>query len=81
MLCVRTTFTSRTRSLGRLFLGPSAIKSTLALRTTDCVTVATLQAKYKNSEPITAVTAYDYPSAKQVRSLKCAVNITDFVLG
>ena len=43
------------------------------LRTHSRVTVKSLQEKYQQGQPITAVTAYDYPSAVHV---SCRVNIS-----
>lgn len=41
-------------------------QSTIAFGAVEKFTVASLKAKYEKAVPITAVTAYDFPSAKQV---------------
>ncbi len=45
-------------------------QSTIAFGAVEKFTVASLKAKYEKAVPITAVTAYDFPSAKQVNELE-----------
>ena len=56
----------------------AANKSSHVSSTVEKFTVAALKAKYEKAIPITAVTAYDFPSAKQVTKLGPSENITPF---
>jgi hypothetical protein len=50
--------------LKRKYLSETAVSG---VRSTNRVSLTTLHEKYKRGEPITAITAYDYPSAVHVR--------------
>jgi len=45
------------------------------------VTLASLREKYKNGAPITAITAYDYPSAVHVRFIVYRFTISNYRVG